>query len=346
MSDDLLQRAAKALRDEADAGGETAAGGRRRVLDGIQAQRRAAARRTAVLVPMAALLVTSTAIAAASGALPGVWQAIRKVVAPASETPPDRQGPGHGEGRGDERRRQARTATNPQNFGPKESEIAAEQPVVVEPTVQAPALAAEDLAPAVAADTGPGAGREDGQPRTPQAATPPRPRDEATRAPASARQPAQAQTQAGESKPAAARSRPTPAREEAGNPSQPGAAQPQPSPAPQAQPEPGPSVGETAPVPPPPQPQDGLALFRQAQRLQFHDKRWAEALAAWEAYLRDAPKGALAPEARWNRAVCLVRLGRTEEARKALEPFAHAPEGSYRQADAKALLEALDGAAR
>ncbi|HKU38394.1 MAG TPA: hypothetical protein VJR89_09615, partial [Polyangiales bacterium] len=82
-----------------------------------------------------------------------------------------------------------------------------------------------------------------------------------------------------------------------------------------------------------------LALFRRAQRL--HLNRDPRALAAWDDYLRVAEQGALAPEARYNRALCLIRLDRPLEAKQALRPFAEGAYGSFRQNEAKALLEAL-----
>jgi hypothetical protein len=47
------------------------------------------------------------------------------------------------------------------------------------------------------------------------------------------------------------------------------------------------------------------------------------------------------PEARYNRALCLLRLHRNDEARAALTPFAQGRYGSYRRADAEKLLEAV-----
>jgi hypothetical protein len=86
-----------------------------------------------------------------------------------------------------------------------------------------------------------------------------------------------------------------------------------------------------------------LTLFRRAQRL--HLARDPEALIAWDAYLRVSAHGVLAPEAKYNRALCLVRLGRTAEARAALEPFARGELNGYRRAEARALLDAFSGIA-
>lgn len=62
---------------------------------------------------------------------------------------------------------------------------------------------------------------------------------------------------------------------------------------------------------------------------------------AWNAYLAAAPEGPFAPEARYNRAITLVRLGRLDEARRALEPFARDVDGGYRTREARTLLEAM-----
>lgn len=103
-----------------------------------------------------------------------------------------------------------------------------------------------------------------------------------------------------------------------------------------------------APAPPPPPasasaPADAnAALFAEAHRVHFVDKDSARALAAWDAYLRAAPSGRFVPEARYNRALTLVRLGRTSEATTDLRAFASGTYGEYRREEAKALLEALE----
>lgn len=81
-------------------------------------------------------------------------------------------------------------------------------------------------------------------------------------------------------------------------------------------------------------------LYRLAHEAHFGSHDYSRALAGWDAYLRAAPGGRLATEARYNRAICLLRLGRDDEARRALEPFASGLMG-YRQTEARELLDAL-----
>jgi hypothetical protein len=86
------------------------------------------------------------------------------------------------------------------------------------------------------------------------------------------------------------------------------------------------------------------ALYRAAHELHFHGDDVPAALAAWDAYLAASPHGAFAIEARYNRALCLVKLGRLAEARTALAPFAAgevAPAG-YRRDEAARLIERID----
>lgn len=85
-------------------------------------------------------------------------------------------------------------------------------------------------------------------------------------------------------------------------------------------------------------------LYRLAHEAHFAAHDYARALPAWEAYLRAAPGGRLATEARYNRAICLLRLGRDDEARQALQPFATGLTG-YRQSEAQQLLKELGNSA-
>jgi hypothetical protein len=86
------------------------------------------------------------------------------------------------------------------------------------------------------------------------------------------------------------------------------------------------------------------ALYETAHQAHFAAHAPAAALPAWDAYLAQFPNGRFSLEARYNRAICLVRLGRHEEARAALQPFANGESGGYRQHDASALLDALSTA--
>ncbi len=81
-------------------------------------------------------------------------------------------------------------------------------------------------------------------------------------------------------------------------------------------------------------------LYRLAHEAHFASHDYARALTGWNAYLQAAPGGRLATEARYNRAICLLRLGRDAEARQALLPFASGKLG-YRQNEARELLEEL-----
>jgi len=84
-----------------------------------------------------------------------------------------------------------------------------------------------------------------------------------------------------------------------------------------------------------------LELYRTAHRAHFTAHDSAAALAAWDAYLAKAPTGRFVLEARYNRALCLVRLDRKAEAKRALEPFARGAFGGYRKREAAELLEVL-----
>jgi hypothetical protein len=89
---------------------------------------------------------------------------------------------------------------------------------------------------------------------------------------------------------------------------------------------------------------DTHALYKEAHRLHFVERNAAAALRAWDDYLRADPRGRFATEAHYNRALCLVRLGRSAEARSALDAFARGAFGGYRKTEARALLDALEGA--
>ena len=71
-----------------------------------------------------------------------------------------------------------------------------------------------------------------------------------------------------------------------------------------------------------------------------HDS--ASALTAWDTYLTLRPDGRFAVEARYNRALCLIRLERFGDAKAALQPFRDGRFASYRKREATRLLDALD----
>jgi hypothetical protein len=109
---------------------------------------------------------------------------------------------------------------------------------------------------------------------------------------------------------------------------------------------PPPETVETA-APAAPGPNDGeaasLELYKNAYRLHFVERRYTAALAAWDEYLRSASNGRLVVEARYNRAIALVRLGRRAEAEAVLTPFARGEvSGGYRAREARELIEALN----
>jgi hypothetical protein len=93
-----------------------------------------------------------------------------------------------------------------------------------------------------------------------------------------------------------------------------------------------------APAAPPPSPD---ALYEQAHDAHFVRKDYAAALRAWDRYLALGP-ATFTPEARYNRAIALVRLGRRDEAAAALRPFAAGEYGGYRTREATELLRMLD----
>lgn len=101
------------------------------------------------------------------------------------------------------------------------------------------------------------------------------------------------------------------------------------------------SVGPSNDAPADPRARE-LAAFRHANALHADRGQPSRALEAWNDFLRAHPNGIFAAEARYNRALCLVRLGRKDEARRALAPFAAGQvEGGYREDDARALLDVL-----
>ena len=83
-------------------------------------------------------------------------------------------------------------------------------------------------------------------------------------------------------------------------------------------------------------------LYARAHEAHFVQHNTAAALTAWDAYLAAEPDGRFALEAKYNRALCLVRLDRLDEAKASLRPFSDGRYGSYRQVEATRLLDALN----
>ena len=81
--------------------------------------------------------------------------------------------------------------------------------------------------------------------------------------------------------------------------------------------------------------------YERAHRDHFFGDAPAAALSAWDAYLAAYPRGTFAPEARYNRALCLVRLARFAAAADALRPFATGRFGGYRRHESCLLLRWL-----
>jgi TolA-binding protein len=80
------------------------------------------------------------------------------------------------------------------------------------------------------------------------------------------------------------------------------------------------------------------ALYTAAHEAHFSQRDYGSALARWDAYIAAAPQGHFVPEAQFNRIVCLVRLGRREDAIASIRalPLAH-----YRRVEADRLLDRL-----
>jgi hypothetical protein len=87
-------------------------------------------------------------------------------------------------------------------------------------------------------------------------------------------------------------------------------------------------------------PDGELAAYRIAHNAHFRGTDPKAALAAWDSYLAKFPGGRMALDARYDRALVLVKLERWKEAREALAPFA-ATTSTYRKAEAAKILDAI-----
>lgn len=84
-----------------------------------------------------------------------------------------------------------------------------------------------------------------------------------------------------------------------------------------------------------------LATFRQAHDWHFRKQQPSKAIAAYRAYIARFPQGRFVPEAKYNIAINLIKMGQREAAKAALIPFASGHYDGYRQAQAQQLLQAL-----
>jgi TolA-binding protein len=91
-------------------------------------------------------------------------------------------------------------------------------------------------------------------------------------------------------------------------------------------------------LPPAPRGADERLAYERAHRDHFFRDTPAAALAAWDDYLAAYPRGTFAPEARYNRALCLTRLGRFAAAAEALRPFTTERFHGYRRHESCLLL--------
>ncbi|MFZ5892861.1 MAG: hypothetical protein ACOY0T_17505 [Myxococcota bacterium] len=275
MTDDLLERAAKALREESEEGDAGVRFTRARVMAGLQ--QNAARRRTrlAFALPLAACFAAATAFGTMKARQTELWHDVVEAL---------------GFTQVDEAPKQKPKAPKRPTAPPK----AIEAPPVEAPPVEAPPVDAPPL-------------EQPAQDVTPPVETP-------TPAPAPV---------APKSSSALSNRPPR----EAGPTREPVVDQAPPTPA--------------APATPPETSDPAHELYRVAHQSHFVDHNFASALRAWDAYLAAAPSGRFAPEARYNRALCLVRLGRKDDAERALRPFADGVYGGYRRDEAKALIEAL-----
>jgi hypothetical protein len=300
MSDhDAFDRAVEALRETAETSPADVARTRMRIMETLHRGERRGRRTMWVLLPIAAVLAGSTALAKNSEVARRVWTSVAETIGilePAEKAAP--------------------LATAKGSVGhPATAEAA--QPPALDEVPSPPPL--EVASPSAAAANGPVEGELAQGSEASAAADTAR----KARSPEGPRPP-----------PAVPRGRARPAATDR-------AATPPVNPPPEAA-EPAASAslandGEAA----------ALALYKNAYRLHFVDQKYAAALAAWDEYLRASPAGRLVVEARYNRAIALVRLGRRAEAESALAPFARGEvNGGYRAREARELLDALNAPVR
>jgi hypothetical protein len=293
MSDDVLRRAARALRDRSDGAPPPGRSTKQEVLRALDRGRAPASPRArALALALAAALVVPTAwAAAATGRMPSLRHALSLVLGP-PPPPLPALGPPAPESQG------------------RPAGAAAKAPAPGRVDDAAPAAAEAPDAPEAPADATASA--------PPVASNPPSPGPGQWFAPTSPPPPSPPSPSPAPPRPATAPTRPPAALAEKAPP-----------------PLPATTSGEV------PAAAGADELYERAHRAHFAGGDPAAALAAWDRYLAAAPRGRFALEARYNRAVALARLGRRDEAARALAPFAAGEFGGYRRAEAERLLRSL-----
>jgi len=322
--DDLLELATSALREEPVEPPVDPVQTLRRIQSSVAQKNRRVLRVRTFLLPIAATLATSTAFAAATGKLTPVLRAVEVAIFPSTTrelpvTPPTRKAapppqPSAGGGGRDDAPSPSSEIPSPASLSPSSQNLRGAGADSPPPAVPAPSPAGGGLG--WGSVPSPGASPLKPPPSAPKPSFKPAP---------SALNPAPA--------PAPAPIAETSARETLEKADAPPASVVAAPPPPSAE-----------PPTPPGDPTDDLYL--RAHQMHFGKANPISTLASWDAYLQAAPNGRFAPEARFNRALVLVKLNRRNEAAAALTPFANGAYGGYRRNEARALLDVLSAPAK
>jgi len=81
-----------------------------------------------------------------------------------------------------------------------------------------------------------------------------------------------------------------------------------------------------------------LDLYGRAHEAHFHENNFRKALRLWMEYADRYPQGRFLPEAQFNRAVCLLRMGDRQAARRVLAKLVKSPTPDHPKDDAERLL--------
>jgi hypothetical protein len=305
--DEDFDRALRALRESGETSPADVARTRTRILETLHRGERRGRRTVWLVLPIAAVLAGSTALAKNSEVGRRVWTRVAETIGievPAEKAPPARPP------RVIARREATGSPASDEPRAPAQ-EPPIEPPVLAVPTAEAapsPAPSLDPTPPEVAA-----------RPSGHAASSAPRAGTSRERA-SGASLPSRGSSHAESSPPASA---------------------------PVNAPPPGPEAPATTAAAKDDGDAASLQLYKSAYRLHFVEQNFAAALAGWDAYLRSAPMGSLVVEARYNRAIALVRLGRRSDAEAALGPFARGEvSGGYRAREARELLDALNASSR